>query len=74
MASSTLTPATCRAARAGLNWSQADLCTRSQTSITSLTRFERGLNTPHWRTLKAFKEALEAAGVKFVTERQLILP
>nr|WP_086642584.1 helix-turn-helix transcriptional regulator [Acetobacter sp. DsW_063] len=61
-------PAQCRAARALLNWSQADLETASKTAKKTIADFEREARTPYARTLSAIRAALEAAGVEFIAE------
>jgi len=61
-----VTPAQCRAARALLNWSQADLVNHSGVSQTSIAVFERGLSKPYGRTRTALIATLEAAGIEFI--------
>ncbi|MER9723112.1 MULTISPECIES: helix-turn-helix transcriptional regulator [unclassified Mesorhizobium] len=63
-----LSPAQCRAARALLDWSQAQLATASKVATKTLADFERGNRTPYDRTLADIRSALEAAGVSFVPE------
>ena len=52
-------------ARAGLNWSQADLSRRSSVAPATIAGFEKGIRTSYPRTIRDLKAALEAAGVKF---------
>lgn len=59
-------PAQCRAARALLDWSQADLVEQSGISHKTVADFERGLTKPHSRTLAALTAALQTAGVEFI--------
>jgi transcriptional regulator with XRE-family HTH domain len=61
-----VTPAQCRAARALLNWSQADLVTHSGVSAKSIADYERGATKPYGRTLTALIATLEAAGIEFI--------
>jgi len=61
-----VTPAQCRAARALLNWSQADLVEKSGVAQKTITDFERGLTRPQRRTFEAMIAALEAAGIEFI--------
>ncbi|MER8492245.1 helix-turn-helix domain-containing protein [Mesorhizobium australicum] len=63
-----LSPAQCRAARALLDWSQAQLSAASKVATKTLADFERGNRTPYDRTLADIRVALEAAGVIFVDE------
>ncbi|MBS7737918.1 MULTISPECIES: helix-turn-helix transcriptional regulator [unclassified Chelatococcus] len=61
-------PARCRAARAILGWSQADLCAAAKIGRATLTDFEAGRRTPYERTLRDIQTALEAAGIIFIDE------
>jgi transcriptional regulator with XRE-family HTH domain len=63
-----LTSEQCRAARALLNWSQADLASASQVSLSTVGNFEAGRSTPVTNNLIALKRAMEAAGVEFIPE------
>ena len=65
MAEITFTPAQCRAARALLDWSQAELARQAKVAKQTLADFERGARTPYARTLDDIRGALEAAGVEF---------
>ena len=58
-------PAQCRAARALLSWSQAELAEKASVSKQTLVDFERGARQPYPRTLADIRSALEAAGVEF---------
>jgi transcriptional regulator with XRE-family HTH domain len=69
-----LTPRLCRTARAGLNWSQADLAQRCRVSLSTIMNFERRVHAPHDSTLANVQGVLERAGVQFVSERTLTLP
>ena len=59
-------PEQCRAARAFLNWSQAELAERAGVAKQTLADFERGARTPYPRTLADIKKALEAEGIEFM--------
>jgi transcriptional regulator with XRE-family HTH domain len=59
-------PAQCRAARALLDWSQADLMDRCGASQKTITDYERGLTRPYARTVTAIVEAFEVAGIEFI--------
>ncbi len=61
-------PEQCRAARALLGWSQADLAARAAVAKQTLVDFERGARTPYDRTLADIRAALETAGVEFIAE------
>ena len=63
-----LTAAQNRAARALLNWSQAELEAAAKVAKKTIADFERGSRQPHPRTIAAIRTALEAAGVEFIAE------
>jgi transcriptional regulator with XRE-family HTH domain len=58
-----MTPEQSRAARAWLNWTQADLATRARVSLSTVRDFEKGRHTPISVTLSAMRKALEDGGV-----------
>jgi transcriptional regulator with XRE-family HTH domain len=58
-------PAQSRAARALLNWSQANLASASGVATKTVADFERQERSPYPRTLADIQRALEAAGVEF---------
>ncbi|NPD68294.1 helix-turn-helix transcriptional regulator [Lichenicola cladoniae] len=58
----------CRAARALLEWSQADLEKAAKVAKKTIADFERGIRQPYERTLDALQTAFEAAGVQFIPE------
>jgi transcriptional regulator with XRE-family HTH domain len=62
----TLNQIQCRAARALLGWSQAELAYQARVAIKTVADFERGMTAPHRRTLAQIAEALEDAGVQFL--------
>jgi transcriptional regulator with XRE-family HTH domain len=63
-----LTPSQCRAARALLNWSQAQLAAKSKVAVKTIADFERESRRPYERTLVDVRHALETAGVLIVEE------
>ena len=60
-------PAQCRAARALIGWSQADLHAAAKVAKKTIADFEREARQPYPRTLAAIRAALEAAGVTFTS-------
>src|SRR5580658_7363821 len=58
-------PAQCRAARALLGWSQAELADASKVATKTIADFERGDRTPYERTLADLRQALEIARIEF---------
>ena len=61
-----LDPDQCRAARALVGWSRADLAERSGVAATTLAHFEVGKREPYARTLADVRRTLEAGGVIFI--------
>jgi transcriptional regulator with XRE-family HTH domain len=59
------TPAQCRAARALLNWSQADLSEASSVATKTIADFEREERNPYERTLADIRQAFEIAAIEF---------
>jgi transcriptional regulator with XRE-family HTH domain len=59
-------PATCRAARALLDWTQTDLATRAHVSIGTIRDFEAGTRTILINNSRAIQAAFEEAGVEFL--------
>ena len=55
-----------RAARALLDWSQADLAARSGLSQTGVARIENGTNKPNSKTLAKIQTAFDAADIEFI--------
>jgi transcriptional regulator with XRE-family HTH domain len=64
----TLTPAQSRSARGLLEWSQAELATRSNLSESTVRDFEKARRLPTINSLAAIRRALESAGVEFIAE------
>jgi transcriptional regulator with XRE-family HTH domain len=60
------TAAQCRAARALLSWSQAQLAEASKVATKTVADFERESRAPYERTLADIRRTLEAAGVEFI--------
>lgn len=61
-----LTPGQCRGARGMLGWSQDELASASQVSVSTIASFERGERTPTKANLGALKLAFEGAGLVFL--------
>ena len=56
----------CRAARALLDWTQAELASRAGVSPGMVRGFEAGHHAPHRASLAALRRALEAQGLVFL--------
>ena len=67
-----LTPTQCRMARAGLNWSNADLARAAGVGVNTVSRFEQGGDVRQSSVL-ALKGALEQAGAVFLSEGEVSL-
>lgn len=63
-----LTPEQCRAARGLVNWTQDALARAADRGRNTVRHFEAGRQVPSDDTLKAFRAALEKAGVEFIPE------
>lgn len=61
-----LTADQCRAARAWLNWSQADLSERAGVSLSTLRDFEGSKRTPIKNNAASIQRAFESEGVEFI--------
>jgi predicted transcriptional regulator len=61
-----ITPAQCRAARALLDLSQADLAGAAGVGVVTVRQFEAGSVTPRPATLTVITMALAAGGVLFI--------
>jgi len=61
-------PEQSRAARALLNWSQAELAKKAKVAKQTLADFERSARQPYERTLADIRAALERAGIEFIAE------
>jgi transcriptional regulator with XRE-family HTH domain len=67
LALAVLTPGQCRAARALLDWTQADLSAATGISAVSLRAFERG-GPMRDSNAQRLRVAFEKAGVEFIPE------
>jgi hypothetical protein len=65
LSSMSITIEQCRAARALLNWSAAELAEQAKVGIATIRRFEGGLAVQA-ASKEALKGALEASGVTFI--------
>ncbi len=65
-----LTPATCRAARALLGWSQDELARQSGVGRVTIADYERGKTQLIRGNVALIVEALAAAGVEVLREGQ----
>lgn len=63
-----ISPALCRAARALLEWSQAELAAASHLGPSTVRDFEKGRRVPSHNNLMAIRQALETAGVEFTED------
>jgi transcriptional regulator with XRE-family HTH domain len=60
-----MTPAQCRAARALLDYNQADLASKASLGLSTVVDFERSRRAVSVDAVAAMRSALEAAGVEF---------
>jgi DNA-binding transcriptional regulator YiaG len=64
-----MAPEQSRAARAWLGWSQDELARRSNVSVNTVRNFERGQKPLHSNSIAAMRQAIEAAGVRLVFDK-----
>jgi len=62
--------AQCRAARGIMDWSQAELASRSNLSESTIRDFEKKRRIPGPNNLAAIRAALQAAGVEFIDDER----
>jgi transcriptional regulator with XRE-family HTH domain len=60
-----MSPEQCRAARAWLDWTIAELATRAHVGISTIRSFEAADRTPIQNNLEAMRRALEVEGIIF---------
>lgn len=58
-----MTPAQCRASRALLSWTQAELARQAKVGIVTVCKYELGAGSPREETLSRMSAAFETAGV-----------
>jgi hypothetical protein len=63
-----LTAAQCRAGRALIEWSQAQLSQSASIDLQTVADFEKRFRAPDETTRRRLRAALEAAGVVFISE------
>jgi len=63
-----ITPATCRAGRALLGWSQEALAKAACVGLSTLRTFETGRGSPTKANLNAIEHALATGGIEFIAE------
>lgn len=60
---SSMSPEQCRAARAWLDWSQAELSKRASVGLSTIKDFERGERTPIANNRAAIQKVFETEGI-----------
>jgi transcriptional regulator with XRE-family HTH domain len=67
-APTSLTAAQCRAGRALIDWSQAQLSQSASIDVNTIADFEKRFRAPDETTRRRLRATLEAAGVVFLAE------
>ena len=63
-----ITPATCRAGRALIGMTQAQLAAAASVGLSTIKNYEGGSYEPIVNNRRAIQTALEAAGVEFIED------
>lgn len=63
-----ISPATCRAARALVDWKQPELASAAGLGLSTIVDFEKERRTVSDDAVTAIRTALEAAGVQFLDQ------
>ena len=76
MEGSSLSPVSCRMARAAVDWSQKRLAAETNVTVRVILDFEAGASIPQRNNLRAIVLAFENAGVEFLPHgtRILVVP
>jgi transcriptional regulator with XRE-family HTH domain len=61
-----ISPEQSRAARGWLDWTQTELATRANVSLSTIRDFERGSRTPIRNNHEKIQQAFEDVGISFV--------
>jgi DNA-binding XRE family transcriptional regulator len=61
-----VSPSQCRAARAWLGWTQAELALHASVARKTIADFEQANRTLHYRSRETITVALESAGAEFL--------
>ncbi len=63
-----ISPEQSRAARAWLNWSQADLAVKAGVGLSTIRDFEKGVRKPMNNNMVAIRRAFYSAQVEFLSD------